>query len=154
MMNHYSFNGKLFKETEAVAGPHNRGLRYGDGLFETIRYRDGVLQFADEHFARLWKGMSTLQFDIPKQFTPASLQENIEALLQKNGHSGDARIRLSVFRGDGGLYDPQNHYPNHLIQSWALAAGYGAWNSNGLDIGIYRDVKKSCDVLSNLKHNN
>jgi branched-chain amino acid aminotransferase len=153
-MSHYSFNGKLFRESEAVAGPHNRGLRYGDGLFETIRYHNGTLQFADEHFARLWKGMSVLRFDIPKQITPEYFLQHIETLLQKNGHTSGARIRLSVFRGDGGLYDPQNHYPNHLIQSWGLPQGYGGFNSNGLEVGICREVQKSCDVLSNLKHSN
>jgi branched-chain amino acid aminotransferase len=35
-----------------------------------------------------------------------------------------------------------------------LPQGSGEWNSNGLVMGIYPDVVKSCDAVANLKHNN
>jgi branched-chain amino acid aminotransferase len=63
-------------------------------------------------------------------------------------------VRLSILRGDGGLYDAINHTPHYIIQTWKLPEGNGEWNSNGLVAGIYSGVKKSCDMLSNLKHNN
>jgi branched-subunit amino acid aminotransferase/4-amino-4-deoxychorismate lyase len=43
----------------------------------------------------------------------------ILALIQKNKLSA-ARIRLTVFRGNGGLYDPENLHPNFIIESWNL----------------------------------
>lgn len=153
-MEYFIYNGKTYKEESAILSGNNRGLRYGDGLFETIKSIKGELQFINEHFARLWKGLQVLQFNIPKHFTPEYLQDEILALLKKNGHNKVARLRLTVFRGDGGLYDEINHKPNYLLQSWALADDAGEWNSNGLVLGIYIDVKKSCDLLSNLKHNN
>ena len=154
MMQHFNFNGKIYKSGSPIIGPANRGLRYGDGLFETIKYNTGKLVLADEHFARLWKGMGVLQLQVPKHFTPEKLQEEITELVQKNGITQNARIRLTVFRGDGGLYDPINHFPNYTIETWPLADDINLWNSNGLVAGIYTEVKKSCDILSNLKHNN
>lgn len=153
-MNHYSYNGKIYPPGKEIIAAGNRGLRYGDGLFETMRVKQGNIFSADEHFARLWKGMELLGFQPPSIFTPLYLQNCIEAVLQKNGHTENARIRLSVFRGEGGLYDAQNHYPNHIIESWALPPMHGQWNSNGLDLGIYESARKSCDVLANIKHNN
>lgn len=153
-MEYFIYNSKTYKEESAILSASNRGLRYGDGLFETIKSIQGQLQFIDEHFARLWKGLQVLQFNIPKHFTPDYLQDEILGLLKKNGHHKMARIRLTVFRGDGGLYDAINHKPNLLIQTWALPDDTGEWNSNGLVLGIYTDVKKCCDILSNLKHNN
>jgi aminodeoxychorismate lyase len=153
-MNYFNYNGKIFAEGSLVVGADNRGLRYGDGLFETIKMKNGHLILEDEHFARLWKGLDILQFVIPKHLTPDKLQEEITTLTKKNGHENAARIRLNVFRGDGGLYDAKNHTPHYIIQSWALPENNGEWNSNGLVAGIYEDAKKSCDVLSNLKHNN
>jgi branched-chain amino acid aminotransferase len=153
-MNYYNYNGKNFEENKNVISAANRGLRYGDGLFETIKSIQGKLLFADDHFARLWKGMNLLRFKLHKHFTPDSLEDEISELLKKNGHKNTARIRITVFRGDGGLYDDINHTPNYLIQTWALPEDSGQWNSNGLVLGIYPDVKKSCDILSNLKHNN
>ncbi len=153
-MNSFNFNGKIFSEGISIVGADNRGLRYGDGLFETIKMKKGQLIQDDEHFARLWNGMKVLQFDIPKQFTPDKLQEEITILVKKNGHENAARVRINVFRGNGGLYDAKNYFPNYIIQSWALSEENGEWNSNGLIAGVYEEVKKSCDILSNLKHNN
>lgn len=153
-MNYFNFNGKLYPEGSPIVGADNRGLRYGDGLFETIKMKNGKLLFEDEHFARLWKGLKVLEFDIPKHFTAEVLQREIGVLVLKNGHEAAARIRLNILRGDGGLYDIKNHLPNYVIQTWPLAQGNGEWNSNGLVLGIYEAAKKSCDILSNLKHNN
>jgi branched-chain amino acid aminotransferase len=153
-MSYFNFNGKILAANTSTVGPENRGLRYGDGLFETIKMTNGKLLFEDDHFARLWKGLNILQFDLPKHFSPENLQEQIVALAKKNEHTANARIRLNVFRGDGGLYDVINHSPNYFIQSWQLPESNGDLNSNGLVLGIYRDTKKTYDVLSNLKHNN
>lgn len=152
-MNYFNCNGKVFKEGALVVGADNRGLRYGDGLFETIKMINGKLILEDEHFARLWKGMLTLQFEIPKHFTPEKLKEEIIIVAKKNAHTS-ARIRLAIYRGDGGLYDAKNHTPNYIIQSWLLPEGNGMWNSNGLVAGIYEEVNKTCDIISNIKHNN
>ena len=132
----------------------NRGLRYGDGLFETMKYCNNNIVFADEHFARLWKGMNVLLFQIPKHFTPEKLTDEIIALAKKNGHDKLVRILLTIFRGEGGLYDPVNHTPNYCIETWDLPGGNDEWNSNGLVLGIYEKAKKNCDILSNIKHNN
>jgi len=153
-MNYFNYNGKLLRENTPVIGVNSRGLRYGDGLFETMKSIKGRILLDDEHFARLWKGMNMLQFNLAGHFTPDNLQTGIQELLKKNGHDDMARIRVTVLRGDGGLYDDINHNPNYIIQSWALPAGTGEWNSNGLVLGIYDDAKKNCDAFSSLKHNN
>lgn len=153
-MIYFNCNGKLFTEGSLVVGANSRALRYGDGLFETIKMQDGELVLEDEHFARLWKGMVVLQFDISKHFTSGKLQKEIGVLVKKNNHENNARIRLHVYRGDGGLYDAKNNTPNYIIQSWALPEEAGQWNSNGLVAGMYAEARKACDILSNLKHSN
>ena len=109
----FNYNGKYFEEGTSVINPDNRGLRYGDGLFETMKAVNGKLKFAAEHFARLAKGMKVLQFEIPTHFTAKYLEKQIYQLLQKNHHTASARIRLTVIRGNGGLYDAKNHHPNY-----------------------------------------
>ena len=153
-MSYFNYNGKLCREGLPVIGPDNRGLRYGDGLFETMKMIQGKLVFGDEHFARLWNGLKLLQFELPRHFTPEMLHQQILSLAEKNGHTNSARIRLQIIRGDGGLYDAKNHIPGYIIQTWLLPEEQGEWNSNGLVIGTYDTVKKSCDVTSNFKHNN
>lgn len=152
-MNYFNFNGKILEENTNVVGPSNRGLRYGDGLFETIKFKNNELILADEHFARLWKGMHLLQFDIPKLFNTENLQQQITLLLKKNKQS-EARVRVAVIRGDGGLYDAKNNSPIYIIQTWPLASDPTILNENGLQLCIYNDAKKVIDNFCNIKHNN
>lgn len=152
-MLYFNYNGKLQKEDALVAGPDSRGLRYGDGLFETLKYKGGQLILFDEHMSRLWKGMNFLKFQPSKLFTPEMLHDNILQLLNKNKHQS-ARVRLSVIRSNGGLYDAKDHLPNYIIQSWPLAENNHLLNENGLQLCIYMDAKKNMDAFSNLKHNN
>ena len=70
-------NDQIIKRLEANISVDQRGFLYGDGLFETIKMKNGKLLFEDEHFARLWKGLKVLEFDIPKHFTVEVLQKEI-----------------------------------------------------------------------------
>lgn len=146
-------NGKLVKTSTPVVSAESRGLRYGDGLFETMKWKSGQLVNADEHFARLWLGMQLLQFTPPRTFTPELLEKGIQELAKKN-HLSTARVRLTVYRGNGGLYDAPSHVPQYIIEASPLPEGNGQWNSNGLVMGLYHDALKSCDAVANIKHNN
>jgi branched-chain amino acid aminotransferase len=152
-MNYFNYNGKIFTENELIIGPQNRGLRYGDGIFETMKFKNDKLILSDEHFARLWKGMQMLQFDIPKLLSPEKLEEEIFQLAAKNKLTA-ARIRLTIIRSDGGIYDAKNNTPNYIIEAIQLPEDNGPLNSNGLQLCIFRDAKKSVDAFSNLKTNN
>lgn len=148
------YNGKFIPADNVIISADNRGLRYGDGLFETMKLVDGRLQDGDEHFARLWKGLNLLRIKMPVHLTPDKLEEWIVSLARKNGHLSRARIRLTITRGNGGLYDAVLPVPDSIIQTWELPEHAGQWNSNGLVIGIYDGARKSCDPFSNCKHNN
>ncbi len=150
----FIFNGELEIDSEPVIGPANRSFRYGDGLFETIRVRDGKIPLAAYHFERLFSGLAALQFDIPAFFSPQLLEEEIFRLCRKNKTEKAASVRLNVFRGNGGVADPENHRPNYIIQSGVLPENYQRLNENGWILDIYPDARKSCDPLSNIKSNN
>ncbi len=152
-MTFLNFNGKILPAHTLLIGADNRGLRYGDGLFETLKYNNGHLILLDEHLARLWNGLRLFKFDIPKLFTPDLLEEQIHKLIIKNNLT-TARIRLEVIRGDGGLYDTHNHAPLYIIQAWPLENNYNRLNENGLRLCIYEDAQKPADQFSSLKHNN
>lgn len=152
-MNYFNYNGKVLPDNELIIGPTNRGLRYGDGIFETIKFKNGNLILGNEHFARLWKGMQMLQFDIPKHLSPEKLQAEIFQVVKKN-RLDSARIRLTVIRGDGGIYDPKNHNPHYIIEAIKLPEDNGPLNVNGLQICLFEDAVKGIDAFSNLKTNN
>ena len=85
-MNYINFNGTFLPEGSPIAGADNRGLRYGDGLFETMKYKNGGIVLSDEHLERLWNGLGRLQFDLPKLFTKDYLMNEVLQLVEKNNH--------------------------------------------------------------------
>ena len=152
-MNYINFNGKYFTENEVIITAQSRGLRYGDGIFETIKLKSNKLILAEEHFNRLFYGLQMLKFDVGKLFTAQKLETEILELAKKNKLT-NARIRLTIIRGEGGIYDAKNHQPNYIIEATTLPQSNGEFNINGLQLCFYDAAKKSVDAFSNLKTNN
>jgi branched-chain amino acid aminotransferase len=153
MVEHFfCYNDKFYPAGTSVISPGNRSLRYGDGLFETMKMVNEKIINKDFHFERLFNGLQTLQFDIPKNFTPSFLEKKLRETAEKNNHTNTTRMRLMIFRGNGGIFDPENLLLNYIIETWTLPDNY--FNENGLIVDIFPSAKKSCDIFSNLKSNN
>ena len=152
-MNSICLNGRIIPAAEPALLVSNRGYRYGDGLFETMKLVNGSIQLSSYHFERLFSGLSLLKFEIPKLLRAEKLQQEIISLCIKNKCEQLARVRLSVFRGHGGLYD-DDKMGEYVIESWPLNESVNKLNENGLIIDLYPDAAKSCDIFSNLKSAN
>lgn len=152
-MNSICFNGKIIPADEPVLLASNRGYRYGDGLFETMKVAEGKILLSDHHFERLFAGLALLQFEIPRLFLRQKTEDEILSLCKKNNCEGLARVRLSVFRGNGGLYDEDKGL-QYLIECWPLTESVSKLNENGLVIDVFPGAEKSCDKFSNLKSAN
>ncbi len=152
-MNSICFNGKILRADEPALLVSNRGYRYGDGLFETMKVSAGRILLEKYHFERLFSGLSLMKFDIPGLFTKEKISQAILHLCKRNNTEELARVRLSVFRGNGGLYD-EDKALQYVIESWSLNESVNRLNENGLVIDIYADAEKSCDKFSNLKSAN
>ena len=149
-----NLDGDLFPSQQAVIHAQNRSFRYGDGLFETMRMVNGKIYWEENHFERLFTGLAKLHFELPVHFTQKMISEEVARLSRKNGHDACARIRLTLFRGQGGLFDPENLKPHFLIESWEMQQQETPLNINGLDIDVFLHGRKASDEYSNLKTNN
>lgn len=148
-----NYDSRLVPQELPVIEADNRGFRYGDGLFETLKVEKEEIRFAADHFERLFRGLHLLAFEVPEYFTSSYLADQILELCKKNSHQKAARVRLMVFRGAGGLYDPVNHLPHYIIQTAALPFASGL-PADGLSLGIYTESRKIIDKFSHLKTNN
>ena len=153
MKSFVNLNGALEQEDQPLITVNNRGFRYGDGLFETMKWVNGKIPLEKYHFERLFSGMSALAFTIPDELSPKRINEQISQLLEKNAHEKKARIRLTIFRKSGALHDGECSQPDYIIQSAALPDETGL-NAKGLHIDIYPAARKSQDIFSSLKTNN
>ncbi|MFT4156190.1 aminotransferase class IV [Parafilimonas sp.] len=151
---YFFYNNKLVASGKAILTADNRSFRFGDGLFETMRLTDGEIALSRYHFERLFSSLQSFRFDVPSYFTAAFLAEEIKKLAGKNEHQKLARIRLTVFRSDGSLYDFENNLPNYIIQTWTLNNSALLFNDKGLATGIYTKARKTCDDFSHIKTNN
>ena len=152
-MNSICFNGKIVAADEPVLLVSNRSYRYGDGLFETIKVAEGLVILENYHFERLFSGLSLLKFEIPVHFTKEKIKAGILQLCKRNGCEKLARVRFSVFRGNGGLYDEDKSL-QYIIECWPLSNSVNKLNENGLVIDVFNESAKTCDKFSNLKSAN
>lgn len=149
-----NFNGNFIDENNPVIKADNRSFRYGDGLFETMKVVMGSIRLKELHFGRLFFGMEQLKIHVQGLINAKLLEEQIMKTIKKNHITGPARVRLTMYRGDGGLYDPNSEGAGYIIQVWPLSSSNLVLNDNGLVIGLYDAAKKSTDAFSNIKTNN
>ena len=148
-----NYNGEILDGEKCIIHASDHSYRYGDGLFETMKVVNGRILLEEYHFERLFSGLGALKFKIPALFTRQKITEQVKELYRKNNHEGSVRVRLSVSRGSGGLYDCNDKF-SYLIESWALEQNDPILNENGLVIDIFPDARKSIDKFSNLKSAN
>jgi branched-chain amino acid aminotransferase len=148
------YNGHVISLYEPAISFSNRAFRYGDSLFESIRYTNGKIMFLSDHVKRIKLSMTTLRMNVPAEFTTGNIEQLIIHLLVQNNIKKEARIRLTVFRNEGGFYTPDTNDISFLIESEALeTAGY-TLNQKGLWVDIYTEIKKQINKISNIKTGN
>jgi branched-chain amino acid aminotransferase len=106
--------------------------------------------FLRDHITRLKLGMTVLRMNLPAEFNTENIYELILELLKQNNQSSNARIRLTVFRNEGGYYSPETNDISFLIETEEISDAY-LLNQKGLWIDIYSEIKKPINKLSGLK---
>lgn len=79
----------------AKLDPRDRGLNYGDGVFETMRVRRRVIRFLDYHMERLNEGCRRLAISAPN---PVLLRNELVRIAARRP---EAVLKLIVTRGIG-----------------------------------------------------
>ncbi|MBD3749637.1 MAG: aminotransferase class IV [Sphingobacteriales bacterium] len=146
-----NFNGEILQEEDKIFTAANRGFRYGDGIFESMRMSKGKLNFADLHADRLQKGMKTLKLEGYSQMDAYFLKDKAEEICKRNKIVQNARLRLTVFRDASGFYTPDKNKHGYTLEAVPLDAPYYQLNPKGLIMDIYPEIQKPINKLSNLK---
>ena len=148
-------NGKLLSEQQAKLSVFNRGLAYGDALFETIKTLNGKILFWEDHYFRLMASMRILRMEIPMAFTPESLESQIlELLTHYNSNSNSFRVKFTVFRNQGGFYTPHTNDVSYFITAESLEADLYLLNTSDYRVELFKDFYVAPGLLSTLKTNN
>lgn len=148
-------NGTIVTANEATLDAENRGLHYGDAVFETIKVSAGKIFFWEDHYFRLMASMRILRMEIPMTFTLEFLEEEIMKTLATHPQKADAyRIKLLVWRSWGGKYTPTGNDVEYIIFSEALEQPFYTLNDAPYEVELFKDHYVNSGLLSTLKTNN
>ncbi len=142
-----NLSGQLFHQDSPVLPASNRGFRYGDGLFESIRYDGYELPLLDIHWQRLSEGMKGLCMEPQNHWSAAFFKDEISRITEEGAA---ARVRMAVFRSGGGWYAPESDEPAFLIEAFPLAAQSEVIAQSG----IIENVRISPGAYSGFKTSN
>lgn len=136
----------------------DRGLLYGDGVFETIRLQQQTPLLLDEHLDRLTRGCKVLGLE----FAVRDIADHIGLLLQQaevmehhRTHESSV-LKIIVTRGDGGRgYAPAaNQQCRIILQLHPFPSGYDAYASTGISCIVCQHPVSDNPALAGIKHLN
>lgn len=147
-------NGELISGN-GVVSVANRGLNYGDAVFETIRVQQGKILFWEDHYFRLMASMRIMRMEIPMDFTPEFLSEQILKLVTESQLTAKtAIVKMLVYRDAAGLYKPQENTVGYVISLREIDSPFYTVTEGDYEVELYKDHYLSPSLLSTLKTNN
>lgn len=127
----------------------DRGLLYGDGLFETVAFHAGCAPLWDRHMARLQRGCRVLDLPPPD---PELLHAEAGGLA---GDDDSAVVRITWTRGSGGhaYAPPADPQPRRILMRRQWPADLAGQRGDGIAV-ITADHRLCGGELARLKHLN
>lgn len=127
----------------------DRGLAYGDGLFETIAVRGGRSLLLPRHLARLGEGLRRLSIKLDLAVLEAELQAFFSEL-------GEGVAKLMITRGDGlrGYAPPQSSAPRRILLGSPLPSYPAIHAAQGIRLYPCTTRLAEQPLLAGLKHLN
>lgn len=131
----------------------DRGLQFGDGLFETMRFRRGRIDFLTLHFERLQSGLNRLMMRVPMVRIENDLRALCDEILSQN--IDDAIIKLIVTRGVA----TRGYNPDLVATASIILQAYpyqdrADLQQRGADVTICRTRLSDQPILAGIKHLN
>jgi branched-chain amino acid aminotransferase len=147
-------NGVIMDEREALIPASDRGILFGDGIFETMRAYSGKPFRMDRHMERLHAGCRDLRLSgVPPE---KEIGDAIGELYRLNVVSGDAYVRITL---TGGLFDgnrslQRSNPPNVYIMVKPLEGYPQEWYERGMRVVVSGVRTNEGSPLSRIKSNN
>ena len=146
-------------ETDSLSSS-DRGLQYGDGLFETIALRSGAVEYWEAHYQRLSEGCQKLAIKAPSEALLLSeiglLRRSVRLGASEYDFTQNGVIKIIITRGVGerGYFAANSCEPTRIL-SLAPAPVYPSdYEKRGVKLKICRTRLSSNSTLAGIKHLN
>jgi branched-chain amino acid aminotransferase len=148
-----NFNGTIVPQDSSLLA-QNRAFLYGDAVFETVKITDTKILFLEDHYFRLMASMRVVRMEIPMDFTMEYFEKQIIDLAKAKNLENSARVRITVFRNEGGYYLPQNNSISFLINAESLENKLYSIDQKQYQVDLYTDFYVTKQLLSSIKTTN
>ncbi len=130
--------------------PADRGLAYGDGVFETMAAHDGHIRWLDLHFDRLEEGCRRLEIPPPGRHVLA------HEIATHCTRVGRATVKVIVTRGSGtrGYAPPAAQAPTRILSIGAWPNYPSSHYTDGIRVRVCRLRLAENPALAGMKHLN
>lgn len=131
-----------------VISTQDRGLLYGDGIFETIAVRNGKARYLPQHMQRLTLGCKRLGLEFHDH---AQLTEEIDHLL---ADTDDAVLKIILTRGTGarGYAIPPTGEVTRILSMSAYPEYPAAYYTAGIHLRLCETRLGENSRLAGIKH--
>jgi len=150
----FNFNGKLFNEDDHILDAKNRGLQWGDAVYEELRVLSGEVIFLEEHYLRLMSSMRILRMEIPMNFTMEFMEEEILKTVLKEDLKVTKRVKFTIFRNSENDDALANNSISFLVTASILPNPFYILEENEYEVELFKDFYKNASMLSNLDTTN
>ncbi|HEX4974553.1 MAG TPA: aminodeoxychorismate lyase [Pseudomonadales bacterium] len=136
----------------------DRGLAYGDGLFETLRLQSGVPCYLDKHLARLQQGAERLKMPLDVDL----LRRELLAFLQESGQKAllsslsPALLKIVVSRGvsERGYRYSKQLPCTRILLLFESASAHVDHQQSGIAVRLCSTLINDNPALAGIKHLN
>jgi len=109
------YNNELIDSGQVSLKLNDRALSYGDGIFETIYLNNKPSPLLTYHLKRLYEGAQILHFELPEYLDETFILDTTKRLIKINNLSTPIKVKIQIWRKEGGFYKPLNNETNILI---------------------------------------
>ena len=149
-----NFNGKLLDHDLDFLDIQNRGLLYGDAVYEELRVVNGHVHFLEEHYLRLMSSMRILRMEIPMLFTMEYMEAEILKTLETFSSNGSYGVKLLVYRASTGTILPNSNSVAYVITVRSLESPFFVLDDKSYEVELFKDFYKGSNLLATLNTNN
>ena len=149
-----NFNGKLLDHDLDFLDIQNRGLLYGDAVYEELRVVNGHVHFLEEHYLRLMSSMRILRMEIPMLFTMEYMEAEILKTLESFDSNGSYGVKLLVYRASTGTILPNFNSVAYVITVRSLESPFFVLDDKSYEVELFKDFYKGSNLLATLNTNN
>ena len=147
-----NFNGNIINIKEGKVSIENRGLNYGDALFETLKITNKKIIFWEDHYFRLMASMRILRMEIPMNFSMEFLESEVMKTIEDIDKTSEAfRVKIFVNRKAGGKYTPETNEIDYFIIAETLENSFYILNDDVYEVELFKDYFIQSSLLSTLK---